>query len=303
MPGTPRRLQHPQTSILIHELKSQVCFSTDRFTSYFLSPEQFRSVSDWVGKVRARNFRLLSPHAPEGVDLDGRDDNYWHLLVLDHHKQALAGCLRLRPAGWHSARLDGSSSYLEHCYPGLDQHLRTGGLAYVEIGRTFVARPYQRTSLALMVLLQAMASIPLAMDHPHLLGMVSYNHFAHNEELNQLFLSALMQPPYRDKLVVPLPRHPLEGQTVSDPLPPTVRLAHMEKQLRERFDVRFRVPVLLRRYMQFGNARVVNFSLARDFNQITEILMHCDLTLLKPRQRQSFVVPHLRRVWEGDSSG
>ena len=148
-------------------------------------------------------------------DLDGRDAHYWHLLVWDRERGTLAGSLRMALSAWHAPDWDSRRSYLEHCYPGLDESLRQRHLAYAEIGRTFVAAPYQRTSLVLMVLLQAMVSIPLATGHHHLLGMVSYNHFAHSEALNRSFLTALLQPPYRDSLAVPPPRHPV----VHDPVP------------------------------------------------------------------------------------
>jgi hypothetical protein len=279
------------------DLEPQICFSTDRFHAYFLPPALFRELSAWVGAVRARTYRRISPHGPHDVDLDGRDSHYWHLLVWDRERRVLAGSLRMALSRWHSADWDGECSYLEHCYPGLDARLRAEGLEYAEIGRTFVAAPYQRNSLVLMVLLQAMASIPLATGHRHLLGMVSYNHFLHGEWLNRRFLGALLQPPYQDSLVVPPPRHPLLPAPLWDDLPVPATLGSLERWLEQTMQEPFRAPVLLRRYMQFGNARVVGLSLARDFNQITEILMHCDLDGLTPRQRRSFVVPSLRSVW------
>jgi hypothetical protein len=44
---------------------------------------------------------------------------------------------------------------------------------------------------------------------------------------------------------------------------------------------------------------VVGLSLARDFNQITEILMHCELDQLTARQRRRLVVDDLVPVWRG----
>jgi hypothetical protein len=290
----------PPSHQLTRDLEAQRCFGTDRFCAYFLSPQQFQGVADWVGSVRALTYRRISPHGPSRVDLDGRDAHYWHLLVWDRERGTLAGSLRMALSAWHAPHGDGRCSYLEHCYPGLDASLRERGLAYAEIGRTFVAAPYQRTSLVLMVLLQAMVSIPLATGHHHLLGMVSYNHFAHSEALNHSFLAALLAPPYCDSLRVPAPRHPLAP--LSCPLPPSASsagYAELERWLEERYQEPFRVPVLMRRYAQLGNARVVGLSLARDFNQITEILMHCELDQLTPRQRRRLVVEDLVPVWQG----
>lgn len=293
----------PPSHQLTRDLEAQRCFGTDRFCAYFLSPSQFQGVAGWVGSVRALTYRRISPHGPSDIDLDGRDAHYWHLLVWDRERRTLAGSLRMALSRWHPPDWDGRCSYLEHCYPGLDASLRARGLAYAEIGRTFVAAPYQRTSLVLMVLLQAMVSIPLATGHQHLLGMVSYNHFAHGEALNRSFLAALLAAPYRDPLMVPPPRHPLPPSLAPAGVPGTTQYSELERWLEQRHQEPFRVPVLMRRYAQFGNARVVGLSLARDFNQITEILMHCELERLSPRQRSRLVVEDLVPVWRGQDEG
>ena len=275
-----------------------LCFQTDRFSAYFVSPDQFRSLAPWVGAVRSLTYRQLSPYSSHTIDLDGRDAHYWHLLVWDRQDDALAGSLRMALSGWHPDGRDGNHSYLEHAFPGLDRHIRGHQFPYAEIGRTFVASPYQRTSLVLMVLLQAMASIPLATGHQHVFGLVSYNQFAHSDLLNRHFLAALLAPPFRDHLSAPPPRYPITGLPDCRDVQPASTLLDLEHQLRERYQEPFQVPVLLRRYHKFGNARVMGLSLAKDFNLITEILMHCDLQQLSPRQQRIFVVEPLIPVWD-----
>jgi len=280
-------------------LAGQMCFELDRFAAYFLSPAQFRRVARWVGVTRARTYQKISPHGPAELDLDGRDAHYWHVLVWDRSRQLLAGSLRLSLSNWHGPDWDGRCSYLEHCYPGLDRCLGENGLRYAEIGRTFVAPPYQRSSPVLMVLLQAMVSIPLATGHHHLLGMVSFNHFQHSPELSRWFLAGLRLPPFHGGLKVPPARHPIDNlpspADFSHPLPET--FVELEQKLERQFQQPFRVPVLLRRYFEFGNAKVISFSVARDFNQISEILTHCNLQTLLERQRRRLVVENLRVVW------
>jgi hypothetical protein len=300
-------MEKAAASLLSGDLSSQCCFQQGQFFAFFLSPRHFCSVADWVGAVRARSYRQVSPHGPAKIDLDGRDAHYWHLLILDQQRGTLAGSLRLALSSWHRPQWDGSRSYLEHCYPGLDQHFRQRGESYAEIGRTFVASPYQRTSPVLLMLLRAMVSIPLATGHPQLLGMVSYNHFQHSEALRRRFLGCLLQPPFVADLGVPAPRHPfpsLSREEVSfDASEPLDSLSQLERSLEREFQEPFRVPLLLKKYMVFGNARVVGVSLAKDFNQISEILMHCDLTCLLPHQRRVLVVETLRPVWNGPISG
>ena len=55
--------------------------------------------------------------------------------------------------------------------------------------------------------------------------------------------------------------------------------------------------------MSFGNAKVIGLSLARDFNQICEILMRCDLQALRPNQQKELIVNNLIPAWERASPG
>lgn len=302
--ATPGRVEALSADSLAAELAdpalaAQLCFRLEPFAAYLLSPAQFRRVARWVGATRARTFQKVSPHGPADLDLDGRDAHYWHVVVWDQERQVLAGSLRLSLSLWHGQPWDGRHSYLEHCYPGLDRSLGEQGIAYAEIGRTFVAAPYQRVSPVLMVLLQAMVSIPRATGHHHLLGMVSFNHFQHSPELSRSFLAGLGRAPFRGDLVVPAPRHPVLdlAEAADRELFAQASLAELERELERRFQEPFRVPVLLRRYFDFGNARVIGLSVARDFNQITEILTHCNLDGLLDPQRRRLVVEDLRPVW------
>jgi len=288
------------------ELGDQRCFDQNQFSAYFLSPAQFQPIAAWVGALRASTYRQISPLGPEQVDLDGRDAHYWHLLILDRERHCLAGCLRMGLSSWHGPGWDGSHSYLEHCYPGLDQHFREGGLSYAEIGRTLVATPYQRTSPVLRMLLRAMVSIPLATGHTNLIGMVSFNHLQHSEGLYGSFLAALLQQPFGEDQGIPPARHPFPARAEeheADLAPVVESLAELERRLEQEFEEPFRAPLLLQKYMSFGNAKVIGLSLARDFNQICEILMRCDLQALRPNQQKELIVNNLIPAWERATPG
>lgn len=288
-------------------LPNQRCFDQNQFSAYFLSPNQFRPIAASVGALRAYTYRQISPLGPEQVDLDGRDGHYWHLLILDRERHCLAGCLRMALSRWHGQDWDGSQSYLEHCYPGLDQVMRRRGLSYAEIGRTLVATPYQRTSPVLQMLLRAMASIPLATGHTTLMGMVSFNHHQHSQRVYSSFLTAILRKPFGEDYGMPPARHPFPLQTEGSHetgLPPVAdTLGELERILEQTFQESFRAPLLLKKYIRFGNAQAISLSLARDFNQICEILMRCDLNQLQPRQHKEFVVNNIIPTWENAEQG
>ena len=289
------------------QLPDQRCFNQGHFSAYFLAPDQFHPIASWVGALRASTYRRISPLGPEQVDLDGRDAHYWHLLILDQERHCLAGCLRMGLSRWHGPGWDGSHSYLEHCYPGLDQFFRGRGMSYAEIGRTLVARPYQRTSPVLRMLLRAMVSIPLATGHTDLLGMVSFNHLQHSESLTSCFLTALLKQPFGEDQDIPPARYAFPARAEANSEAGLVRVAEtlgqLERRLEQDFQEPFRAPLLLKKYMSFGNAKVIGLSLARDFNQICEILMRCDLKELRPRQHKELVVNYLIPVWDNAMRG
>jgi hypothetical protein len=288
------------------QLPYQRCFDQNQFSAYFLSPNQFLPIASSVGALRASTYRQISPLGPEQVDLDGRDAHYWHLLILDRERHCLAGCLRMGLSRWHGQEWDGSHSYLEHCYPGLDQHCRREGMSYAEIGRSLVATPYQRTSPVLRMLLRAMVSIPMATGHTNLMGMVSFNHLRHSESLYGSFLAALLQQPFGEDQGIPPARHPFPSRAEerkADLAPVVESLGELERRLEQQFEEPFRAPLLLQKYMSFGNAKVIGLSLARDFNQICEILMRCDLNQLRPNQQKELIVNNLIPAWETATPG
>ena len=288
------------------QLPNQRCFDQNQFSAYFLSPNQFLPIASSVGALRASTYRQISPLGPEQVDLDGRDAHYWHLLILDRERHCLAGCLRMGLSRWHGQEWDGSHSYLEHCYPGLDQHCRREGMSYAEIGRSLVATPYQRTSPVLRMLLRAMVSIPMATGHTNLMGMVSFNHLQHSEGLYGSFLAALLQQPFGEDQGIPPARHPFPSRAEerkADLAPVVESLGELERRLEQQFEEPFRAPLLLQKYMSFGNAKVIGLSLARDFNQICEILMRCDLNQLRPNQQKELIVSNLIPAWETATPG
>ena len=125
-------------------------------------------------------------------------------------------------------------------------------------------------------------------------GLVSYNHFAHGDAVNAAFLKAMMRPPYRrqgDRL--PAPRHPVPGIQPDDTPHPSSNIQALEQEIRSKHSDDFRLPVLLRQYFNLMEAKVCDLSLARDFNQITEILMAANLSDLPPERLALFIdLPH-----------
>ena len=287
-------LPGPSIPTAMAEATDTRLLSIDELDLHLLAGSDFERVADSVGLLREATYRQQLSGSGDERDLDGRDAHYDHRLLVGRSSGALAGAARLQfiPAG--STDLPGSEgSYLEHVYPGIKAQL-AARQNHVEIGRVALAQRFQRQPHSLMALFRGGILLAARSGYDLLHGLVSYNHFAHSDAVNNAFLQALMQPPYRrEDLNLPAPRHPIAGIQAKPTPHPSGHIQALEQDIRSTHSDAFRLPILLRQYFNLMQAQVCNLSLARDFNQITEILMAANLRQLPPERLALFIdLPH-----------
>ena len=266
----------------------------DELDLHLISGCKFDAVADSVGLLREATYRQQLSGSGDERDLDGRDAHYDHLLLVERSSGCLAGAARLQFVPTGAQLLPGSAgSYLEHVYPGIKAQLAERQ-NHLEIGRVALAQRFQRQPHSLMALFRGGILLAARSGYDLLHGLVSYNHFAHSDAVNADFLQALMRPPYRrQELNLPAPRHPVPGITPDDSPHAIGNVQALEQEIRRTHSEDFRLPVLLRQYFNLMQAKVCGLSLARDFNQITEILMAADLRDLPPERLALFIdLPH-----------
>ena len=287
-------LSGPSIPTAMAEANDTRLLSIDELDLHLLAGRDFDSVADSVGLLREATYRQQLSGSGDERDLDGRDAHYDHLLLVERSSGALAGAARLQfvPAG--ATELPGSEgSYLEHVYPGIKAQLAQQQ-NHLEIGRVALAQRFQRQPHSLMALFRGGILLAARSGYDLLHGLVSYNHFAHSDAVNAAFLEALMRPPYRRQGVeLPAPRHPIPEISPNDSPHPSGHVQALEQEIRRTHAEDFRLPVLLRQYFNLMQAKVCDLSLARDFNQITEILMAANLSDLPPERLALFIdLPH-----------
>ena len=264
----------------------------DGLELHLVPGSSFEKVADAVGTLRESTYRQQLSGSGNTRDLDGRDAAYDHLILLEPSSGVLAGSARLQfiPQFMAAEELpDSQQSYLEHVYPGIKAMLAEQ-THHVEIGRVALAPRFQRQPHSLMALFRGGLLIATHSGFSVLHGLVSYNHFAHSDAVNKAFLSALMRPPYRrTSPTLPPPRHPINDIQPSDSTHPIGNVQALAVAIRQEHSADFRLPVLLRQYFNLMEAKVCDLSLAKDFNQITEILMAADLSAL-PKDRLGFFI-------------
>ncbi|MBE9154098.1 GNAT family N-acetyltransferase [Cyanobium sp. LEGE 06113] len=294
----PQRPMIPLSRALIDDIKPFYFFSNYGLTLFLIPGNTFENFSDEVGLLRELTYRQKLSGSGNNKDLDGRDPFYDHFILVDDATFALAGTARLQFVPVETPSTDPSpcglahssaTSYLEHVYPGIKNFLITRG-SHLEIGRVAISPAFQRQPASLMTLFRGGLQAAIASGYTAIYGLVSYNHFQYPGSVNDYFLRSLMLSPFRDDNTdIPPARYPrgfrgderhaggscqsiqrLEGET--------------QKQLGS-----FKLPVLLRQYINLMGAKSHDISVAKDFNQITEILMTADLTKVPRRRLQHFI--------------
>ena len=271
-----------------------------------LHPQEFAAIEADLGALRGSAYQQVSPLHPGSTDLDHRDPHYWHLLIWDHNSHSLAGAQRLRFSRLNPTASSSSTSYLEHCYPGIDEALTNSDYSYIELGRVFVSPEHQQEMRILPALIRSTVMLMQDTSHNWTLGMLSYNHLKQNIDSVHRFLSRIQQKPFNIELPIVKPRHsfaPLHIKNSTDILERDASCNSYRsiEQSIQQDDQNFKIPRLAALYDYVCKSKVASISVAKDFNQIVEILMAGSLSAAPPLLRHQGLNLSRRPVWATNS--
>ena len=266
-------------------------FQLDGLELHLIPGSKFDAVADAVGTLRESTYRQQLSGSGNTRDLDGRDEAYDHLILLEPSSGALAGSARLQfiPQCMAAENLpSGQQSYLEHVYPGIKGMLAEQ-THHVEIGRVALAPRFQRQPHSLMALFRGGLQSQPTQDSTSCTDWFPITTCP--QRCSQCSLSKCLDAASlpQNEPSLDSPRHPIDNIQPDDNTHPIGNVQALELAIRQEHSEDFRLPVLLRQYFNLMEAKVCNLSLARDFNQITEILMAADLSRL-PKDRLSFFI-------------
>ncbi len=110
-----------------------------------------------IGRLRELSFRAVGEGTGLSCDLDRFDANYLHLFLWDRSRRAIAGGYRIGKTDELLSRGGSSELYTSTLFDYDPEALRALGTA-LELGRSFVSPPYQRSYAPLLTLWKGIGS-------------------------------------------------------------------------------------------------------------------------------------------------
>jgi putative hemolysin len=240
-----------------------------------------------IGRLREETFRAVGEGTGQPVDLDRFDQHYLHLFIWHRARRQVVGAYRFTPLD-RALALHGLGGLYTHSLLRFKPALLNELDPALELGRSFVAQPFQRSYAPLLLLWKGIGAwVALHPRYRRLFGVVSMS--ADYQPLSrELVASFVKQHLYRgDMARLARPRRPFApayAPSRHDAL--TWRLgAHMDEMndwVAELEPDGKGMPVLFRQYARLGGV-FFGFNVDPEFGDALDGLVCVDLLKTDPR--------------------
>ncbi len=271
-------------SILKHEIESlpsdAKLLEQNGLSVYCTKSKAIPNIIQEIGRIREVTFREVGEGTGLACDLDEYDTHYYHLFIWHQDNQEVVGSYRLGLVDELISNfgLDGlySRSLFNYQQPFIDT------LNYsIEVGRSVVAKKYQRNVSSLLLLWKGISTFVYQRPkYTHLFGPVSISN-DYSLSARQLIASTLAIHHYDNKKAALV--------SATTPLKPALKkvwngdmlsllgdLKLLSKVL-SRIEKGKGLPVLLRQYIGL-NGKLVCFNVDPDFNDALDGLIVVDMS-------------------------
>jgi len=251
---------------------------------YLIPGEKLAPQFDWYGEQRAEAFNVLKTK-PLKNDIEERDFFFLHMMIWDKEKMQLAGGQRFLLSEKGSVN-NKVHSYLESYHPGTFEKLKNDN--FCEIGRTFVMPDFQNKKI-LKELIRGFVRIPESKKMTIGIGLISFNHRSLNKDCINAFLKILQ---LSNKRTLGLPNgkyiyeHQMDYEIDSEKFKlKSENIKFIEKELKK-LDGNFQMPQVLKPYLRYCEVSYENYSIAKDYNGIIQLLFSGRSENISDKQRK-----------------
>ena len=249
---------------------SYIIENSKKFLIYLIPGEKLSNKFEWYGEKRAEAFKIFNSNKIKN-DIEDRDFFFSHMLIWNKEEKQLAGGQRFLFSNKGCVR-NKQNSYLEYYHPGTFEKMINE--SFCEIGRTFVMPDYQKKEI-LKELIRGFVRIPESKKMNIGIGLISFNHTSLNSACINAFLKILKNS---NKKPLNLPNgkylyeHQMEYKITSEKFSIDANnIKFIEKEL-QKLDKNFQMPQVLKPYLRFCNISYENYSVAKEYNGIMQLL-------------------------------
>lgn len=240
-----------------------------------------------LGRLREIAFRAVGEGSGRRRDLDGFDDDYYHLILWDPARLDIIGAYRFAPVAELLAS-KGLAGLYSHTLFGFEEKLLPRLEQAIELGRSFIQPAYWGKRGLDYLWFGIGAYLARYPDYRYLFGPVS--------------LSGSLPPAAKDLLVSFYRQHFAPTLALAPsrrPYPMTTPLfagtdygADL-KELKARLDnLGCAIPTLYKQYSELcepGGVQFMDFGIDPDFNHCIDGLVWVDVSRIKPHKRARYI--------------
>ena len=249
----------------VDRLGDKILFDSGDYRVFLIKAEDAPTVMQEIYRLREETFRAIGEGTGEPLDTDSYDTYYRHLVLWHRENRDIVGAYRLGFGSEiftaHGGQNGFYTSTLFRFVPCADATLKQS----IELGRSFIVQKYQREILPLKLLL---AGVSVATTHcrdaAYCLGPVSVSNSIPDfyKSLMVHYISRRYRLGEAEGFVFPTnPFRPdflrVRPDDLLDPLPEDIDV--FDRLLATLSDGRYRVPILLKKYINCG-ARIACFN-------------------------------------------
>jgi putative hemolysin len=264
----------------INQLKeTHTLFNQGPFTLLFAHPKELNYVMEEIGRLREITFREVGEGTNKALDIDKYDTYYHQLFIWDNEQETIVGAYRLGMGAEIITKLGRKGFYTDYMFQ-LGKPLNPILHKTIELGRSFIIKPYQSNSIALMLLWKGILQILILNEnYRYLFGPVSISndYLEISKTLIERYIKKHHFDYYHAKFVNPI--HPIPKEKfpfVKSYLKDVHNLELLDKLIIDLENKQRGIPVLVKRYLQLG-AKVLAFNIDADFNDSLDGLILLDL--------------------------
>jgi putative hemolysin len=275
--------QSQNKELIIDEIRklkeTHTLFNQGPFTLFFAHPCELNYVMEEIGRLREITFREVGEGTNKELDIDKYDTYYHQLFIWDNEHETVVGAYRLGMGAEIITKYGRKGFYTDYMFQ-LGKPLNPILHKTIELGRSFIIKPYQGNSIALMLLWKGILQILIQNeDYRYLFGPVSVSndYLEISKTLIERYIRKYHFDYYHAKFVNPI--HPLPKEKfpfVKGYLKDVHSLELLDKLIIDLENKQRGIPVLVKRYLQLG-AKILAFNIDVDFNDSMDGLILLDL--------------------------